>query len=160
MVETPIIFELRPSLRRAYFFAAIYLIIVSIGRMNLGISVLDPISLVTVGFLGVLLAYAHLVKACTRYQLTEDYLTAFEGVLWRSVTKVPVDRITDTSAHQTLLERILGLATWNANTAGSSSREVTSLRCLISDVKELGAKLTECKERAEIVKTVEVGAGT
>ena len=147
-----IVFFAKPSLRRAFFYALVFAATVLYGRMSTD---LDPqynkVWLICLGIMLVLLFAAMLKRWTTSYIITADEVQRFSGILSRQAVIVPLMRITNASANQSLLERILGLATLRIDSAGGDATEMEFVRIL----------KIEAHEAARIVREyLKSGSGT
>lgn len=135
--EQEILFLAKPSLRRAFFYAFLFAALVVYGRFQTD---LDPeLNKVWLGCLGVMLVLlfiAMLFRWTTTYIITSDEVQRFSGILARRTVIVPLMRITNASANQTFLERILGLANVQIDSAGGDTTEMQFTRILKVEANE------------------------
>ncbi len=148
-------FRFKPSLRRAYLFGILFLIAAVNGfyrlqEFDLGYNI--PVA--SVGLLVVFLLYAHLVRLCTAYTVSDEFVEARSGILARKGNRAAISRITDFAANQSLLQRILGLASVEMSTAGGDGPEIIFhdisrgvAKKVVSTLTELTAQL-DARERA------------
>ena len=139
-----IVFFAKPSLRRAFFYAFVFAATVLYGRMS---TELDPqynkVWLICIGVMLVLLFVAMLRRWTTSYIITSDEIQSFTGILSRQTVIVPLMRVTNAIANQTLLERILGLASLRIDSAGGDSKEMQFIRILKVEANEAARILRE-----------------
>jgi len=139
-----VLFATKPSLRRVYFYAALWTALVLFVLLNFPVSdILLQICLSSMGTLVAILVYAHIVRYFMRYSITDKDIRCRTGVIARHLTVVPHYRITNYSADQSILERVLGLASVYFETAGSVANEATFKRILLSDAKKLAPMIEE-----------------
>jgi uncharacterized membrane protein YdbT with pleckstrin-like domain len=151
-MEPEILMSFKPSLRRAYFFAVVYVAFIAAMRMKLHLAVLHPMVLGSVGLLVVLLLFAHFTRFFTLYSLTPQDVEIRRGFIARKVLRVPLERITDATARQNILERILGIVNIYINTAGSADTEASFRRVLQPDAARFGALIRELKIKRSVEK--------
>ena len=138
--DETVLFQAKPSLRRAYAIGFVYALLVCVGRFRTDLDPrLNPVWWGFFGILVVLLALAHLRSWCTSYVITATEVRVAAGVLSRRIDVVPYRRITNAAARQAPLERILGLANLEINTAGSSAAEACFQRITLEDARTAGA---------------------
>ncbi len=119
------LFRVKPSLRRVYFFAVLYMVVCVNGYSRLQqVGLGENLPVISVGLLIVLLVYAHLARFFMVYTINEEFIESRSGIIARNGVRVPFHRITDFAARQGLLQRILGLASVSVSTAGSSGAEL------------------------------------
>ena len=115
----------RPSMRRAMFYGAIYIALVLYGRIKTD---LDPqfnpvwwgCLYVFVGVMG----YALLRCSTTLYVITTDEVRRFSGILARKTVIVPINRVTNANADQSILQRILFLVDLRLDCPGGDTKEI------------------------------------
>lgn len=83
------------------------------------------------------------------FEFTDKDIIIREGVITRKTTVIPYARIQDIRSERTLVERLLGLATLEIETAGSSKVASETLIPGIANKNELIAELMELVERAK-----------
>ncbi|MCX8174704.1 MAG: PH domain-containing protein [Candidatus Micrarchaeota archaeon] len=86
------------------------------------------------------------------YQLTEREIVIREGVLARKTTVIPYDKIQDISSTRSLFERLVGLATLEIETAGSSR---TASETLLPGIANKDEFISEVMRRVESTKPKE-----
>lgn len=134
-----VLFQTKPSLRRAYFFASLYLLIVAGGLVETSFNqAFFPLWLSAVALLALLLFPAHLKRWCTSYTITAREVQVSEGIFSRRLAIASHRRITNASASQSILERLLGIVNLNIDTAGGDRTELSFLRINKSDAKKAG----------------------
>ena len=83
------------------------------------------------------------------FELTDKDIIIREGVITRKTTVIPYARIQDIRTERTLIERMLGLATLELETAGSSKVASETLIPGIANKNELISELMELVEKAK-----------
>jgi len=83
------------------------------------------------------------------FELASKDIIIREGVITRKTTVIPYARIQDIRTERTLIERLLGLATLELETAGSSKVASETLIPGIANKNELIAELMELVEKAK-----------
>jgi putative membrane protein len=75
--------------------------------------------------LPVIIAYilAKLSYRYYRYELTDENFRKEHGVIWKSYTTIPYDRIQNVNIHRGIIARMLGLSTLVIETAGGARAE-------------------------------------
>lgn len=143
----------RPSLRRAYFYAFLFVGVLLYGRILTGLDpAADKFWYSAFGVLLVCLAYAHIYRLCTSYAVYDVSIELRSGIIARRFAAVPYRRVTNVSANQTALERILGLASLYIDTAGTDIQEVVFYRLTLSEAREVGTIIKQKME--ESIKVV------
>ena len=137
----------RPSLRRAYFYSFLYIALITACRLKLDIPASHPAVLSAVGILVVVLACAHLARACIQYTLTPELVRVDTGIIARKHDRIPLERITDATARQSVLERCLGIVNIYINTAGSPRSEACFRRILKGDAEEFSVRFRELRKQ-------------
>ncbi|PSQ44620.1 hypothetical protein BRD14_00810 [Halobacteriales archaeon SW_5_68_122] len=87
------------------------------------------VGLLVVGWFVLALAYQLIYYRRFEYELTDDSLDIASGVVSRRNREIPVDRIQNVDISRNVVQRVLGLAQINLETAGGSSTEA-SLKCV------------------------------
>ena len=87
------------------------------------------VGLLVVGWFVLALAYQMIYYQRFEYELAEDSLDIASGVVSRRNREIPVDRIQNVDISRNVVQRVLGLAQINLETAGGSSTEA-SLKCV------------------------------
>lgn len=142
-----IIFFARPSLRRAWFFSGLYFaaviaaFVLTDGNPDLFILWRILILIMVIPF-----AMTMLQRYCTSYVVTERNVKSAVGVFSRKFASIPVQRITNFYASQTMLDRMLGIVTLDIDAAGGEGPEIVFVRINTSDAK------TATKLFEEIIK--------
>lgn len=156
MTDDPkIVFLAKPSLRRAFFFAAIYL-----AFMLYGLSATDydprynPFWSFLTTILAAALGLALLRRWTTTYMITTEEIHCQSGILSRTDAVVPISRITNSMSRQSFLERLLGLDNLYVDTAGSESTELMFMRILRSDSLKASKLIRDM--RSAHIKALEV----
>lgn len=83
------------------------------------------------------------------FELADKDIIIREGVITRKTTVIPYARIQDIRTERTLIERLLGLATLELETAGSSKVASETLIPGIANKNELISELMERVEKAK-----------
>lgn len=142
-----ILFSTRPSLRRAFCFALIYAGVVLYGRIQTELDPrFNPLWWVCFGLLALILVIAVLRKWTTTYIITEDEVLCRSGILTRHIVTVPLVRITNASARQSFLERLLGLVNLQIDCAGGDTSEITFARILTNHSTEAANLLRKMRK--------------
>ena len=73
-------------------------------------------------FLYVVLSFllAFLKQMTFRYEVTENRIDIHHGIVWRSLTTIPLEKIQNIDIQRSITSRILGLSTLLIQTAGAS----------------------------------------
>ena len=87
------------------------------------------VGLLVVGWFVLALAYQMVYYRRFEYELTDDSLDIASGVVSRRNREIPVDRVQNVDISRNVVQRVLGLAQINLETAGGSSTEA-SLKCV------------------------------
>ena len=87
------------------------------------------VGLLVVGWFVLALAYQMIYYQRFEYELAEDSLDIASGVVSRRNREIPVGRIQNVDISRNVVQRVLGLAQINLETAGGSSTEA-SLKCV------------------------------
>ncbi|HQH26374.1 MAG TPA: PH domain-containing protein [Oligoflexia bacterium] len=105
-----ILLRCRPSLRRTFLLAAIYIGAIIFGCISTGLDPrFYPVWTGAFAVMGVLLLFAIIRHWCVSYEISPDEIRTFRGVLTRHLIVVPIKRVTEFDADQGLLERLLGI---------------------------------------------------
>lgn len=132
------------SLHRAFFYDFLFAATVLNGRISTHLdSRYNQVWLACLGVMLALLFVAMLKLWTTTYIITADEVQRFSGILSRQVTILPLMRITNASANQTFLERLLGLATLRIDSAGGDTAEVEFVQILKVEASEAGRIIRE-----------------
>lgn len=83
------------------------------------------------------------------YELTDSDIVIREGVITRKTTVIPYGRIQDIRTERTLIERFLGLATLEIETAGSSKVASETLIPGIANKNEVISEIMRMVEKAK-----------
>ena len=83
------------------------------------------------------------------FELSDKDIIIREGVITRKTTVIPYARIQDIRSERTLIERMLGIATLEIETAGSSKVASETLIPGIADKNELISEIMERVEKAK-----------
>ncbi len=133
-----------PSLRKAYFFAALYLVACVQGFYRLqAVGFGDNLPIISIGLLVVLLAFAHLKRFLTVYTLTSDYIECRQGLFARSGIRAPLDRVTGFAARQTAMQRMLLIADVGIKTPGIAAEEFLIANLTKHDAQRVIQHITE-----------------
>jgi putative membrane protein len=105
--------------------------------------------LVVVAWFAVALAYQLVYYQRFEYDLTDDSLDIVSGVVSRRNREIPVGRIQNVDISRNVVQRLLGLAQINLETAGGSSTEA-SLKCVSeSEAQRLRTEIGRLKRGDE-----------
>ena len=144
MTQEKRLFTAKPSLRRAYFYAFLYAGAVAWARFKTDLNPdFNPLWWCALGLLVVLLVFAHLRRLSTLYVITDREIRVSSGILSRSVAVAPHGRLTNVAAHQSFLERCLGMANLAIDTAGGDGAEVSFQRITREAAEAAGGLLRE-----------------
>lgn len=99
------------------------LVIVAIGSPALGGA--SGIGLLVVGWFVVMLAYQLVYYQRFEYELTDDTLDIASGVVSRRHREIPIRRIQNVDVSRNVVQRLLGIAQIDLETAGGSSTEAS-----------------------------------
>lgn len=165
MEDQGILYSTKPSLRRAYFFAILYVALIAYGIRQIGFT--EELRSFWLGqfiLLLVCLAYAHLVRSTTSYVVTNNDVRIARGILWRHAGSASHLRITNMAARQNPLERLLFLANLYVDTAGGEVKEIIFKRITKTDAQKIiaiiRARIEEMrKSGTATVQTVMAAAG-
>jgi uncharacterized membrane protein YdbT with pleckstrin-like domain len=132
--NSPAIFQTRPSMRRAYFYALCYAALVCYGRFKTNLEpAFNPVWMASFGLLVVILGVAFLRRWTTLYTITNHEVILTSGIFARHAVAAPTNRITNISGRQSFLERLLGLANLYIDTAGGDQPEIVFPRMTKAD---------------------------
>lgn len=142
------LFLARPSLRRVFFYTLVYigLILFGIARTDFDPS-FSPVWQLSVAILAVLLTFAFLKRWTTLYTIDESEIQSRSGIFSRDLRVVPMFRVTNATAHQSFLERLLGLMNVKIDTAGAEADEIVFTRILKAQAGEVARIIREHTER-------------
>jgi len=109
-------------------------------------------------FAGVpIFAYNHLEFISFTYELTENEFIIRQGVITRLTTVIPYNRIQNINTSRTLLERLLGLASLQIETAGTNPSASEAVLPGVSKKDEL---ISEITQKVEFIKKIKVNDGS
>ncbi|MFH1306088.1 MAG: PH domain-containing protein [Candidatus Micrarchaeota archaeon] len=100
--------------------------------------------------------YIHIDYMSFTYELAEHEFVIRQGLLTRHTTVIPYNRIQNVNTKRTLLERILGLASLQIETAGTNPSESEGL---LPGVSRKDALVAEILQRVERVKKSMLATG-
>jgi uncharacterized membrane protein YdbT with pleckstrin-like domain len=137
------IFFARPSMRRAWFFSVLYLAVVlaGIAADTSG----DLFLLWRLMIFGMVIPFmvTTIQRYCTSYTVTERNVKSATGVFSRSFASVPLQRITNFYARQTLLDRMLRIVTVDIDAAGGEGPEIVFERINTGDFRKAATLFEE-----------------
>lgn len=143
-------FRIKPSLRRAYFYAFLYLVGLVNGFNQVpDFESADTLIVASIGVLVVLLLYANLARFCTLYTMNDEFIEVRSGILARQGSRMALRKVTDFMANQSLLQRILQMATVNISSAGGEGPEIVFRNITMGNAKRVIGKLTDASNRVE-----------
>jgi len=93
--------------------------------------------------------WTSLIYRSFTFELTDKEMVIREGVITRKTTVIPYARIQDIRSERTVIERLLGLATLEIETAGSAKAASETLLPGIENKDKLIAELMERVEKAK-----------
>jgi membrane protein YdbS with pleckstrin-like domain len=125
----------------------------SISHFSLGIpAILFPVALLLLLLIVLALPsfiWVHMNYVNFTYELASDEIVIREGVFTRKRTVIPYARIQNISTERTVLERVLGVATLNIETAGSNPGISEGILPGISHYEKLLGDIMEKVERSK-----------
>lgn len=86
-----------------------------------------------------------------RYSIRDSQLVVSQGLIFRSVRTVPVERIQNIDFVQNVLHRLLGVAEVRVETAGGSGPEATLRVLSLEQIEQLRAEIFDLKKSQAIV---------
>ncbi len=139
-----VIFETKPSLRRAHLSSLVYAL------LTVGIRYLASSSAIAswllLGVLGVILIhmlYETVRVACTSYRITDQYVELEEGIVARKSKRVPWLKITNFTREQSVSGRMLGLVNVLIDTPGHDQWELEFFELAMADADRIMELLQE-----------------
>jgi uncharacterized membrane protein YdbT with pleckstrin-like domain len=132
-----------------HYFIAIVLsfVFLVVGLYLLPVKAMGPIGFGAIGggflILAILLLYAFLYTKTTAITFDGDKVVFETGILSKRTKKVPVHMITDSSLNRSFLQRILGAATLNISTSGSTGYEIVCEGLRNQQARELHDEIYE-----------------
>lgn len=103
---------------------------------------------VAIGILA--LGYLYLERITTVYNLNAIELTGREGVFSKSVTRIPLNRITNYESQASFIERILGLNNLLIDTPGGNGFELKLKQLNYTDAENISARLRQLLAQQKI----------
>ena len=144
-----VLWEGHPSLRLITPAVVVGLVLV-LGGAVLAVVLTDPqirwLPLVGVPLGLALIAWAYISHVSTHYVLTSEEIYEKTGLINRSVAQVRLDRVQNTTCHQSAIERLLSYGDVTIYTAGSDTMDIT-----LADVprpQQVNRRLTEALDDA------------
>ena len=144
-----VLWEGHPSLRLMTP-AVVVGLVVALGGIALTLVVTDPsirwFPLVGIPVGLALIGWSYVSHVSTHYVLTSEEIYEKTGLVNRSVAQVRLDRVQNTTCHQSAMERLLSYGDVTIYTAGSDTMDIT-----LADVpkpQEVNRRLTEALDDA------------
>ena len=97
--------------------------------------------------------FIHLSYESFTYELNEKEIVIREGIITRKTTVIPYGRIQDIRSERSLVERLLGLASIDIETAAGSSQRTSTMQ--IPGIANKDAFISELMMRAEKSRTAD-----
>ena len=101
--------------------------------------------------------FLHLAYQSFTYELNEKEIVIREGVITRKTTVIPYGRIQDIRSERSLVERMLGLASIDIETAAASNQRASTVQ--IPGIANKDAFISELMMRSEKSRGTGVGEG-
>lgn len=121
-----------------FVLAGVYLFLINfMGQIGMGVIIAGIMIII------VPLIYSILYSRTTSIGFDDEKIIFETGILSRRTKKAPVHMITDSSLNRSLLQRIVGAATLNVSTSGSSGYEIICEGLRHNEAKELHEQLYE-----------------
>lgn len=131
-------------MRRAWFFSALYMTgIIVLFVLTNGSEELFLLWRLLIFAMVVPFLITAIKRYCTTYTVTERNVKSAKGVFSRSFASVPLQRITNFYARQTLLDRMLGIVTVDIDAAGGEGPEIVFERINTGDFRKAATLFEE-----------------
>lgn len=137
----------------------IFLLIFAGGGLSASPYVL--LGLLGLAFIGlvVIFGYEYLYWKKFEYRIEEDGLKILSGVIGRNDLDIPLKRIQNVDVNRNIVQRILGIAQVNVETAGGGSTEAALKFLDYEDAKEMQKQVRELKNRRKSDRSAEKDEG-
>jgi putative membrane protein len=110
-----------------------------------GLTGASGIGALVVGYFVVMLGYQLVVYQRFEYELTEDTLDIASGVASRRRREIPIRRVQNVDISRNVVQRLLGLAQIDLETAGGSSTEASLRYVSLEEAERLQAEIGRLK---------------
>ncbi|MBS3761372.1 MAG: PH domain-containing protein, partial [Halodesulfurarchaeum sp.] len=115
-----------------------------------------PLGLVLAGLFGLgAIGYEILRYRVFTYELTEETLNLESGVLYRREREIPLGRVQNVDMTRSIVQRALGIAAVDIETAGGQSTEASFKYVSLAEAKRLQEGIRTRKQRIESETTAE-----
>ena len=129
------------------------LVFVLVGSPALGGA--SGIGVAVVGWFVIALAYQLIYYQRFEYDLSEDTLDIASGVVSRRNREIPVGRVQNVDISRNVVQRALGVAQINLETAGGSSTEASLRYVSLEEAKRLQSEIGRLKRGAVSARTAD-----
>jgi putative membrane protein len=105
-----------------------------------------------------LMGYEYLYWRNFEYHIEEDGLKMLSGVIRKNDRDIPLKRIQNVDVNRNILQRVIGIAKVDVETAGGSKTEASLKYLSYEDAKEVQKQVRELKNRRKTTEPEEEGA--
>lgn len=106
----------------------------------------------------ILLGYEYLYWRNFEYHVEQDGLKILSGVITKNDRDIPLKRIQNVDVNRNILQRVIGIAKVDVETAGGSKTEASLKYLTFEDAKEMQKNVRELKNRRKTTEPEEEGA--
>lgn len=134
-------YHFRPTLRYLLFFCLVYfpLSFWLIAKLSFDERIEIVFDQAALGFGAVAILWRLLVRYTSLYSLTPQHISWRRGIIARDIMRVPVQRVTDYRAIQSVTQRLFAVADLQISTAGTDGKDMVFTDCNTSDVERTAA---------------------